>query len=99
VFIPEDKSLTQFCTQTRHARKNIGKSKKKQLTNKHIAAFYAIGFNWTMQEYVTRSFDKRIDDLEEYKQTHGHVNMNRHEDSGREEHIIKLKTTTNTSVC
>jgi len=81
VFIPEDKSLTQFCTQTRHAQKNIGKSKKKQLTNKHIAAFYAIGFNWTMQEYVTRSFDKRIDDLEEYKQTHGHVNMNRHEDS------------------
>ena len=31
--------------------------------------------------YVTRSFDERIDDLEEYKQTHGHVNVNRHEDS------------------
>ena len=30
--------------------------------------------------YVTRSFDERIDDLEEYKQTHGHVNVNRHED-------------------
>jgi hypothetical protein len=33
VSIPEDKSLTKFCTQTRHARKNPGKSKRKQLTN------------------------------------------------------------------
>ena len=28
-----------------------------------------------------RSFDKRIDDLEEYKQTHSHLSMNRHEDN------------------
>ncbi len=40
-----------------------------------------MGFNWTSQEYVTRSFDDRIKDLMEYKQTHGHVNVNRHEDS------------------
>ncbi len=58
-----------------------GKSKRKLLTNEPIAAFGAIGFNWTSQENVTRSFDGRIDDLEEYKQTHGHVNVNRHKDS------------------
>ncbi len=70
VSIPEDKSLFKFCAQARHARNNPGKSKMKQLTNEHIAAFDAIGFNWTT--YVTRSFDERIEDLEKYKRTHGH---------------------------
>ena len=81
VSIPEDKSLANFCAQARHARNNPGKSKMKQLTNEHIAAFDAIGFNWTTQEYVTRSFDERINDLREYKQKHGHVNVKIHEDS------------------
>ena len=53
----------------------------KQLTNEDIAAFDAIGFYWTAQEYVTRSFDERIEDLEEYKRTHGHVNVNRNKDN------------------
>ena len=30
---------------------------------------------------VTRSFDERINDLNEYKQTHGHINVKRNEDS------------------
>ena len=60
--------------------RSIKKSKGKQLTNERIAAFDAIGFIWTSQEYVTRSFDERIEDLEEYKQTHGHVNVKRNED-------------------
>ena len=76
--IPEDKSLAQFCAQARHVRKNPGKGVK--LTNERIAAFDAIGFNWTTQEYITRSFDERIEDLEEYKRTHGHLNMQRNED-------------------
>jgi hypothetical protein len=38
-------------------------------------------FNWTSQEYVTRSFDKRIGNLEKYKQTHGHLRLKRLEDS------------------
>jgi hypothetical protein len=59
---PEDKSLAQFCAQVRYAHKNPGKGLK--LTDERIAAFDAMGFNWTSQEYVTRSFDKRIDDLE-----------------------------------
>jgi len=80
VSIPEDKSFTQFCTQTRHARKNPGKSKMKQLTDESLVAFDAIGFNWMLKEYVTRSFDERIDNLKKYKQMHGHVNVNRHKD-------------------
>ena len=81
VSIREDKSLAQFCVQVRHARKNPSKSKRKQLTNEQIAAFDALDFVWTTQEYVTRSFDERIEDLEKYKRTHGHLNMKRHEDS------------------
>ena len=65
VTIPEDKSLGQFCAKARHARKNPGNG--KQLTNERIAAFNVIGFNWTSQDYVTRSFDERINNLEEYK--------------------------------
>jgi hypothetical protein len=34
-----------------------------------------------LQEYVTRSFDERIDDLEKYKRTHGHLSMKIHEES------------------
>jgi hypothetical protein len=51
------------------------------LTNERIAAFDAMGFNWTSQEYVTRSFDDRIEDLKEYKRTHGHLNVKSREDN------------------
>jgi hypothetical protein len=81
VSIPEDNSLAQFCAQTRYVHNNPGKSKRKKLTIENIARLDAIGFNWTLQEYVTRSFDERIDDLEKYKRTHGHLNVKRLEDS------------------
>ena len=32
-------------------------------TDEHIARLDALGFNWTSQEYVTRSFGERIEDL------------------------------------
>jgi hypothetical protein len=51
-----------------------------KLTDERIAAFDAMGFNWTSQEYVTRSFDDRIKDLMEYKQTHGHLNVKFNDD-------------------
>jgi len=79
VSIPDDKSLAQFCANARYARKNPGKG--MQLTDERIAAFDAIDFNWNSQEYVTRSFDERIKDLEEYKMTHGHINVKIHEDN------------------
>ncbi len=79
VTIPKGKSLAQFCAKARYVVKNPGKGVK--LTNERIAAFDAIGFIWTSQEYVTRSFDKWIEVLEKYKQRHGHLSMKRHEDN------------------
>jgi hypothetical protein len=91
VSISEDKSLNQFCANARHARKHPSKSKIKQLTDERILAFDAIGFNWMFREYVTRSFDERIEDLEEYKQTHGHLNVKRHEDDNLYQYIAGIR--------
>jgi hypothetical protein len=53
-----------------------------QLTDEPIAAFDAIEFVWTSREYVrTRSFDERVQALEEYRRTHGNVNVKIHEDN------------------
>jgi hypothetical protein len=73
---PEDKSLAAFCKRARHTHKNPGKGVK--LTDERIAAFDAIGFIWTSK---THDLDERINDLKEYKQTHGHLNVKRNEDS------------------
>ena len=81
VSIPVDKSLAQFCVQTRCTRNNPGKSKSKKLTIENIARLDALGFNWMLKEYVMRSFDERIEDLEKYKRTHGHLSLKKHEDS------------------
>jgi flagellar biosynthesis GTPase FlhF len=89
VSISEDKSLGQFCNKTRHTRKNPGNG--KQLTAERIAALDALGFIWTTQEYVTRSFDEWIHDLREYKKTHGHVNVNRHEDSSLSRFCVDVR--------
>ena len=81
VSIPVDQSLAKFCAQVRHAHNNPGKSKSKKLTIENIARLDALGFNWTSQEYVTMSFDKRIKDLEKYKRTHGHLSVEGEEDN------------------
>jgi chromosome segregation ATPase len=77
VSIREDKSLGQFCNKTRHTRKNPGN--RKQLTDERIARLDALGFNWMSKEYITKSFDERIEDLKEYKRTHGHLSVKRNE--------------------
>jgi hypothetical protein len=79
VSIREDKSLGQFCNKMRYTRKNPGNG--KQLTDERIAAFDALGFIWTSKEYITRSFDERIEDLEKYKKLHGHLSAKIHEDN------------------
>jgi len=48
VSIRENTSLYHFCNKTRHTCKNPGNG--KQLTDERIAAFDAMGFNWTSQE-------------------------------------------------
>ena len=78
VKIPDDKSLSQFCANARYARKNPGKG--MQLTDERIAALDAIDFDWESQEYVTKSFEERIEDLKKYKEKHGHINVKIAED-------------------
>ena len=46
-----------------------------KVTDEMIEALDEIGFNWSTKKYITRSFDERIQDLQEYKRTHGHVNV------------------------
>jgi flagellar biosynthesis GTPase FlhF len=91
VSIPEDNSLAQFCAQTRHVHNNPGKSKMMKLTIENIARLDALGFNWTSQEYVTRSFDERIDDLKKYKQTHGHLSLKKHENISLYEFCVGVR--------
>ena len=43
------------------------------------------------EEYVTRSFDERIEDLEEYNQMHGHLNVKRHEDDNLYQFIAGIR--------
>jgi hypothetical protein len=78
VKIPDDKSLSQFCANARYARKNPGKG--MQLTEERIAALDSVGFDWETQEYVTKSFEERLEDLNNYKAEHGHVNVRIAED-------------------
>jgi hypothetical protein len=67
-----------------------------QLTNEHIAAFDAIDFDWTSQEYITRSFDERIQDLKEYKRMHGHVNVKIHKDNSLGQFCANVRYTRKT---
>jgi hypothetical protein len=73
----------------RNARKT---GKRIKLTDERIAAFDAMGFVWTFQEYVTRSFDERIKDLMEYKQIHGHINVTRNDDDASINSVRKSGT-------
>jgi hypothetical protein len=91
VTIREDIPLGQFCAKARYAHNNPGKGTK--LTDERISAFNAMDFNWTSQEYVTRSFDERIDDLEKYKRTHGHLSVNRHKDSSLYQLVLLRRQT------
>ena len=93
VSINEDRSLAQFCAQARHARKNPGKGRAKQLTDENIARLDALGFNWTSKEYVRRSFDERIEDLIEYKRTHGHLNVKIHDDDSLSKFCTDIRYT------
>jgi hypothetical protein len=78
----------------RYGRTNPDKGVK--LTDESTAAFDALGFNWTSKECVTRSFDERIDNVKKYKQTHGHVNVNRHEDNSLYQFCAGIRHSLNT---
>ena len=75
----EDKSLYIFCYEMRRARNNPGKS-GMLINEERIASFDALGFNWTTRERGAQLFAQRIDDLQAYKEKHGHVNVKKSED-------------------
>ena len=78
----DDKPLASWCSVLRFARKHPEKGSIK-LTEYQISELDSIGFNWTSKEYVTKTFDQRIEALEEYKRINGHVNVRAVENNRR----------------
>ena len=76
----DDRPLASWCSVLRFARKNPKKGSIR-LTEEQIAALDSIGFNWTSMEYITKTFDERIADLQAYKLIHVHVNVRAIEDN------------------
>ena len=74
-----DTSLYKFCQHMRRARKNPEKS-DRALTEDRITSLDALGFDWTVMERETKSFEQRIADLKAYKEKNGHVNVKERED-------------------
>jgi len=72
----EDKSLYEFFRKIRQARKNSEKS-SRLINDDRIASLDALGFDWSMNRTNSgiKSFEQRIEDLQAYKEKHGHVNV------------------------
>ena len=45
------------------------------VNEERIASLDALGFDWTVTEQGTKSFEQRIDDLRAYKEKHGHLRV------------------------
>lgn len=73
--VPAQKTkLGRWCNQVRVSYKAMGGPKEKQpyqLTQEQIDRLNAIGFKWQVGSWHT-SFDKRMDELKDYKSKHGH---------------------------
>ena len=77
----ENSSLYQFCATAKYARKNPGKGGTIKLTERRIAALNTLGFDWTGQQYATKSFEERLVDLRAYRERNGNTNVTMEEDS------------------
>ena len=62
----------------RQARNNPDAGRRK-LTAKNIASLDALGFNRSVRA-SEKSFERRIEDLQVYKERHGHTTVKRSED-------------------
>lgn len=89
----EDASLYEFCNNIRKARKNPGKS-RTALTDDRIASLDALGFNWTVRT-SEQSFAQRIDDLQAYKEKHGHVNVKKSDDESLNRFCYEMRRARN----
>ena len=83
----KDKSLYQFCWNMRQARKTPEKS-VRALTDDRIASLSALGFEWNRNR---KSFAQRIEDLQAYKEKHGHVNVKKKDDKSLNEFCIQMR--------
>ena len=86
----DDKSLYDFCIQMRRAHNNPGKS-TVALTDDRIASLDALGFDWSVrprEQAAKKSFEQRIEDLQAYKEKHGHLNV-KHNDDKSLHHFCK----------
>ena len=76
----EDKSLYDFCKKMRYARKNPEKS-TTVINDDRIASLDALGCDWFVKEQAgKKSFAQRIDDLQAYKEKHGHIRVKQSDD-------------------
>ncbi|KAL7552998.1 hypothetical protein ACHAWF_016242 [Thalassiosira exigua] len=88
VGMPNNKSLANFCSKIRGARKNVGSLK---LTDDQVTSLNDIGFLWelkrdpkmeTPNKKRTRiSFEDRIQNLKKFRAAHGHLLVSRKEDA------------------
>ena len=79
ISVKEDKSLYHFCHNVRTGRKCPDRGMK--MTDERVKALDKIGFSWTpstrgrsMKLYEAR-FEDKLEDLRQYKQQHGHLNV------------------------
>jgi hypothetical protein len=71
----DNKSLFNWCTNIKSARKNPETCKRK-LTQERIAALDAIGFEWRSEKINPfTSFQDRVKAMSEYKEINGHLNV------------------------
>jgi len=75
-----NKSLKCWIYNLRHSYKCKweGKGQCIQLTNERLSALKEIDFEWETQKDVSwsiKSFERRIDELKRFKETHGHFNV------------------------
>eukprot|EP00581_Thalassiosira_minuscula_P011088 CAMPEP_0183717904 /NCGR_PEP_ID=MMETSP0737-20130205/11334_1 /TAXON_ID=385413 /ORGANISM="Thalassiosira miniscula, Strain CCMP1093" /LENGTH=1299 /DNA_ID=CAMNT_0025947381 /DNA_START=283 /DNA_END=4182 /DNA_ORIENTATION=+ len=76
----EDKKLSQFCANVRHAYKYPGKTSMR-ITEHRKKILLAIGFEFEPStQYVTKSFSERMEDLKAFKEKHGHTNPSKKDD-------------------
>ena len=74
----EDKSLYQFCSRIKYARKHPEKKSTTIINDDSIASLDALGFDWSLDSRI-KSFAQRLADLRAYKEKHGHINVKERE--------------------
>jgi len=67
--LKQDKSLGKFCQHTRSARRGKG---TRSITDNRIKALDELGFEWGDKK---KTFDERLEDLQAFKEKHGHVRV------------------------